>query len=99
MLVDVKIHAPPTASDFQIILQEIFDRSEREGMRHVDIISGDLHRRIGGYPGPNHRMPVCCSVMRKMMKRDDKILSEPPKGQGATLKIRYYFPRNMRKSV
>lgn len=39
-------------------------------------------------------MPVCCDVMRRMMDSSvDSILSEPPKGKGASLCIRYRIPR------
>ena len=58
----------------------------------VDLTSGDVHRVVGGYPAEkgNHRMPVCCDVMYEAMRGDDEVLSRPPKGKGATLKIRYY---------
>jgi 5-methylcytosine-specific restriction protein A len=56
----------------------------------VDVNSGDLHRQVGGYPGRNHRMPVCCEVMYGKMKGDDAVLSAPPKGKGASLTIRYF---------
>jgi len=84
---------PPKAIDFQMALQEFFSLAESRGEKYIDITSGELHRYVGGYPGPNHRMPVCCDVMRRMMQAGDKILYEPPKGKGATLKIRYYLPR------
>lgn len=45
-------------------------------------------------PGPENRMPVCCDAMRRMMDSSvDSILSEPPKGKGASLCIRYQIPR------
>ena len=80
----------PSADDFRSELYSIFS-SSRGG--YVDVTSGDLHRRVGGYPGPNHRMPICCSVMRQAMQGGDVILDEPPKGNGATLAIRYRLPR------
>ena len=84
---------PPTAQDFQQELDNIFATATRQGRSYVDVKSGELHRRVGGYPGHNHRMPVCCQVMRRNMKPDDIILEEPPSGQGATLVIRYMLPR------
>ena len=86
----------PTAQDFEDALQEIFDLAQSKGENHVVVTSGDLHRRVGGYPGRNHRMPVCCGVMRRMMQRGDEILYEPPSGQGATLTVRYNLPRRVR---
>ncbi|MBQ6567285.1 MAG: hypothetical protein IJL80_09530 [Treponema sp.] len=57
---------------------------------YIDLKSGDVHRDIGGYPGKDHRMPVCCDVMYSRMKGSDKVLYAPPKGKGATLTIRYF---------
>lgn len=83
----------PTASDFQTELNNIFISAQNKGVPYVDVKSGDLHRRVGGYPGHNHRMPVCCEIMRRNMKKGDQILQQPPKEQGATLIIRYVLPR------
>ena len=83
----------PTAQDFEDVLQEIFDVAQSKNESYTDVVSGDLHRRVGDYPGRNHRMPVCCGVMRRMMQHGDEILYEPPSGQGATLTIRYHLPR------
>jgi 5-methylcytosine-specific restriction protein A len=40
-------------------------------------------------------MPVCCDVMRAAIASDvgDRVLQEPPSGQGASLTIRYVLPR------
>ena len=59
---------------------------------YIDLTSGDVHRAVGGYPAEdgNHRMPVCCDVMYAAMRGDDKVLSAPPSGKGATVTIRYY---------
>jgi hypothetical protein len=83
----------PTASDFE---EEIYSRWERagsSGATYVDIQAGDLHRSLGGYPGPNHRIPDCCQVMRRLMRAVDQVLREPPQGTGATLLIRYVLSR------
>ena len=56
----------------------------------IELVSGDIHRELGGYPDPNHRMPSCCNAMRNLMSNDDEVLYSPKKGNGATLKIRYY---------
>jgi hypothetical protein len=63
------------------------------GDTYIDVTSGDVHRSVGGYPGNNHRMPLCCSVMYQLMRPGDEVLAKPPKGQGATLRIRYCLPR------
>lgn len=73
---------------FEKALQAIFKNANSE---FVDVKSGDLHRVVGGYPGPNHRMPTCCATMKREMRGNDEILLMPPKGHGATLLIRYFI--------
>ena len=92
----VRTVASPTASDFQAQLDQAFQAAQRKGLSYVDVKSGDLHRQVGGYPGANHRMPVCCNVMRQNMRTGDSVLHEPPKGKGASLEIRYKIPRPAR---
>lgn len=83
----------PTTEDFQTELDRIFKQSVNLELEFVDLTSGPVHRSLGGYPGTNHRMPVCCKAMRTNMKLGDEILHQPPKGNGATLCIRYRLPR------
>ena len=85
------IHTPPSADDFERTLKRIFTTSSHQ---FVDVISGDLHRLVGGYPSKNHRMPICCQVMIRAMNSHDIVIYEPPSGQGASLHIRYKLPRN-----
>jgi hypothetical protein len=82
-----------TAQDFQNNLDTIFMDALQNGSPYVDVKSGDLHRKVGDYPGGNHRMPVCCEVMRRNIKSGDNIIQQPPKGNGASLTIRYKLPR------
>jgi 5-methylcytosine-specific restriction protein A len=84
---------PPTAQDFQNELNNILNSAQKQGTPYVDVVSGELHRQVGGYPAHKHRMPLCCSVMKRNMKAEDIILEEPDSGQGATLIIRYKLPR------
>lgn len=72
-------------------VQRIINEARSQGNPYVDIISRDVHINVGGYEGGNHRMPSCCSAMRSLMKDGDIILGSPPKGNGATLKIRYIY--------
>lgn len=72
-------------------IEDILKDGRAKGHKYVDITSGDVHRRIGGYPGRNHSMPTCCDAMKSLMKPNDKILQSPPKGKGATLTIRYFL--------
>lgn len=85
----------PTAEEFRELLFEVFQAAEEGHYASVVVNAGELHRKVGGYPNRNNnRMPVCCNVMRNAMRRGDVIVSEPPKGQGATLTIRYALPRS-----
>lgn len=91
----------PNTEDFQNALDEIFNKYEGEGKTFIVVQTGGLHRQVGGYPGENHRMPLCCEVMRKNMKPElgDEILPDgPAKGDGASLRIRYNLPRTSSKS-
>ncbi len=85
----------PTADEFRMELYRMMNEAVHEGKETAEIKAGQLHRRVGGYPGRNHRMPVCCEVMRGAFAPDagDLILEEPPSGQGASLTIRYVLPR------
>lgn len=83
----------PKAEDFREELSKILAEAQKRGAPYVEVSAGELHRRVGDYPGTNHRMPVCCEVMRQIMKKGDEIISEPPKGKGASLTIRYKLPR------
>lgn len=83
----------PSTSDFESALQSLLATAQKEGKPYLDVVSGDLHRTVGGYPGAQHRMPSCCEVMRNAMKPGDEVLDSPRKGKGATLMIRYYLPR------
>ncbi len=79
--------------DFRAQLLAEFRRATERGASFIDVNSGELHRQVGSYPGPNHRMPVCCEAMYGEQRLGDRILARPPKGKGASLTIRYKLPR------
>lgn len=85
----------PNAEEFKAELHRMMSEGTKRDWPTVDISAGELHRRVGGYPGKDHRMPVCCKVMRDALALDagDGILEEPPSGEGASLAIRYVLPR------
>jgi hypothetical protein len=83
----------PSTADFAEALTAMLADAAHSGVLYLDVRAGDLHQKVGGYDGPNHRMVPCCNVMRKMRLVGDKVLREPPKGNGANLSIRYFFPR------
>ena len=66
----------PTAEEFRSELRAQLRAAERAGKPSIDINAGELHRKVGDYPGPAHRMPNCCNVMRKEMRGGDSIVSE-----------------------
>ncbi|MDU6542885.1 hypothetical protein [Clostridium sp.] len=76
---------------FEKELTKILNQAKEARKEYIDITSKELHTKVGEYPGKNHVMPTCCSVMRKMMKKNDFIKNQPPKGNGASLEIRYYI--------
>ena len=84
---------PQEANDFRKRLRKWLKRAEDEGKPREDINAGELHRDVGCYLGPDHRMPVCCRVMREEMRGRDRVIGEPPKGAGASLTVRYNLPR------
>lgn len=71
------------------------ERAQKRGADHVEINAGEVHRTVGRYPGPDHRMRTLCDVMRSEMKRGDNILVSPRLGNGAGLTIRYSLPRQL----
>jgi hypothetical protein len=83
----------PQAEDFRAALRNRFAQAQINRDPYIDVQSADLHREVGHYPSTDHRMPICCEVMRKAMRAADKILQETPSGQGASLLIRYTLPR------
>jgi 5-methylcytosine-specific restriction protein A len=90
---------PPTAWDFQNRLMAILNGARQSGQSYVDVVSDNLHKEVGGYPNPNHRMPVCWEVMRKLMRAGDSVVKEPTSEQGATLIIRYACSQPPRPST
>lgn len=89
----LKKRLSPTAEDFHRELDRIFSSAQQAAKPFIEVKSGDLHRSVGGYPGRNHRIPMCCGVMKRNMKLGDQIVRQPPSGVGATLIIRFALPR------
>jgi hypothetical protein len=82
-----------TADDFRAALFAMFSKAAEDHSNYLEVNAGQLHRRVGGYPGSDHRMPVCCEVMRAAMINGDIVMQQPPKGAGASLTVRYAIPR------
>ena len=81
----------PNKDDFVKEIMKMQQVAKDEGAAYIDIVSGDVHRKLGGYPNRNHAMPTCCDAMYELMKPGDEIIEAPPKGKGATVKVRYYL--------
>jgi len=94
-LPDFSCHRSHVTGHFRDELYRIMQEAVREGRTFVDVNAGEVHAGLGGYPGRDHGVPVCCKVMREEWATDygDKILQEPPRGQGVSLTIRYILPR------
>jgi 5-methylcytosine-specific restriction protein A len=82
------------SEDFRQALLGFLFEAAKDGRPHVDVSAAQLHRALGGYPGPCHRMPICCAVMRTAMRPGDSILHAPPAGCGPSLTIRYFLPHS-----
>jgi 5-methylcytosine-specific restriction protein A len=99
-----KVKAPASNRDgvrkssFTTVLNEEFDRATALGRSFIRINAGELHRKLGGYPGPDHAMPSCCSAMRDAMAPHDRVIDSPQKGKGASLAIEYRLPRARSKT-
>lgn len=83
----------PCKVEFDVELQRQLAAATSVGAKLLDISARELHIAVGGYPGPSHAMPSCCAAMRSEQRSTDQVLSQPPKGKGASLKIRYFLPR------
>ena len=82
-----------STEDFRQALDGKLRTASASGAPHLDVNAGELHRGLGGYPGPAHRMSACCAAMRSVMRSGDVVLAEPPSGSGASLTIRCRLPR------
>jgi 5-methylcytosine-specific restriction protein A len=81
------------ADTFEHVIRASLMVASGDGESFVELNAGDIHRIVGGYPGPDNRMPICCAVMYRLMKQGDVVVYAPPKGKGASLTIRYAVPK------
>ena len=83
----------PSFDHFRQELGAQFDRAEKRRAINLVVNSGELHRAVGGYPGPNERLQTCCEAMKEEMKSGDVIMGDLDNCRGAALTIRYQLPR------
>lgn len=84
----------PTMEAFRGTLTALLSEASSQGKRRIQVAAKELHGRVGGYPGRNHRMPMCCDVMYEFMRQGDTVVAAPPKRKGASLLIEYLLPRH-----
>src|ERR1700761_2204663 len=84
-----------TAAEFRQALIDAMHQTELKGQPFLDITAGELHTAVGGYPGDQNRMPMCCRMMRMLAIEGwgDLTVQESTTRKGATLRIRYRLPR------
>jgi len=76
-------------------LKDNLKKAKKMGKTELTVVSKELHNEVvkeGGfdniYPGPNHRIPVCCSVMRKLKRPGDE---DNGKRISPLLEVTYYM--------
>jgi hypothetical protein len=83
----------PTKEEFRAELRSRLRAAELRGAPFLEVNSAQLHRDLGGYPGPDHRMASCCDAMYDEQRVGDiRLPGGPKKGKGV-ITIRYQLPR------
>jgi hypothetical protein len=86
----------PTKEEFRSELRSQLREAELRGQPFLDVNSGALHRKLGGYPGregASHQMPSCCDAMYEEQRARDVRLPGGPKSGRGVITIRYTLPR------
>jgi hypothetical protein len=76
-----------STSEIKDFIKNILISSKNNGLNYIEIISGDIHRRMN----LNNKMPSVCSAMYQLMTEKDVILHKTDSGKSSTIKIRYYL--------
>ncbi len=66
-------------------------RASKSGAANVLINAPSLYKSLGGYPGSDHGMPLCCDAMEQEIKAGDLLLVDRANQAGMT--VRYLLPR------
>jgi hypothetical protein len=85
-----------SGEDFQQELDRILSQAHEKGERYIEVNSIDLHHRVGGYPGYEHKMDLCHEVMKKNKKKHDTIYGEITPGD--QLRVKYLTDRKAKKN-
>lgn len=84
-------------TEFDNTLDRMLMREKQNGNQSASISASELHKQVEASKGivarvpGDKRMPMACSAMRKRMRLKDKIIYEPPKGDGPRFEVCYYF--------
>ncbi|WP_431030064.1 hypothetical protein [Lysinibacillus sp. LZ02] len=80
-----------TTETFLNCIELLKQIGRQNNLPQLVITAEEVHKLVGGYPGKNHRMPMCCNAMFKSMREGDEILHSTPSKQSNTTKIKYYL--------
>ena len=90
---DAEASTPPDREGFETALHDILARADEQERQSVEVNAGELHRQLGGYPGPAHQLALCCAVMRQAMRPGDGVTHQGADAADAALTIRFAMPR------
>jgi hypothetical protein len=83
----------PSADHFRQELHDQIEHAIKRRAQNILVNAGELHRAVGGYPGPDQKLHYCCEVMKAEMRTGDAIVGDLANCQAAALTIRYQLPR------
>lgn len=82
----------PSVDRFRIELRAQLEEAMKRGAQTIVVNAAELHRAVGGYPGPNQMLHSCCETMKTEMVAGDEIVGDQKNYQAAALTIRYRLP-------
>lgn len=75
-----------STKDIRAYIQKLLMDAFQSAEPYIDLLSKDIHKQLG----LKNRYPMVCSAMYHFKTGSDAVLTAPPKGNGATVKIRYF---------
>ncbi|MCA0362690.1 MAG: hypothetical protein LCH67_01485 [Bacteroidetes bacterium] len=83
-----------TTLEFKATIKTKLRVAQAMHLPFLEINARELHSYLGAYPGNSHSIPSCCNALRFFFdENEDEIISQPPRGNGPSLTIRYNFPK------
>ena len=83
----------PSREAFREALHARFRQATEDGLTLLHVRARELHRAVGAYPGPAHRMSDCLSVMRSEIGPGDIVITGSDGEVDPTLIVQYAIPR------